>query len=343
MKHFGIQIIIVLFFSSCVSMNFISIQTRQPASVSFPPEVATVLIVDNCPNERQMESDAKESKVLSSDSARTIFLNSLTKFMNEEKYFYTVSKFPHKIGRSKNDNDAIPLSTREIKELSLNNDADVLISLDLFAISMELETESTGYFSSYSTLHAKSGALINVYTKSGERYTQPIVYLDSLFRTESSDWSKMKKNVTEINDMITEMAVVAADRLTAKFVPSWKMQERMFFSDASGEMKKAARLVNKRSWSEAADIWASLFDKEKKVKKKMHLAFNLALANECLDDVPNAFNWINVAYDLLPEKSESDLALQIVTYKKILELRINDMTKLEEQFGESEEAVVEGG
>lgn len=340
MKYIFSTLIAILFLSSCgTSINLQSISVRNPAIVTFPENVTNILIVDNSPpykeDDKHNHDDKKENNelgILTGDSARTLLLKSLKQYMSEESYFSKVELYPYRTNNRSAD-EVAPLSKRKVQSLCIERGADVLISLDLFTISAHIETENTAYFSNYSILSTRLGTLVRVYSNDGSQYTKPIVQLDSLFREESADWSKIKSNIPEINSMITEIATVGADRLTGKFIPSWQMQDRWYYSGSSSKMKEADKLAKQNKWKAAADIWNSLYEKEKNSKKKIRLASNIALANEYLDDVENAIQWINTAYDLLPEKSKTDLALQIMKYKQILEKRGKTMPLLYEQLG----------
>ncbi|MFV0419991.1 MAG: DUF6340 family protein [Dysgonomonas sp.] len=342
MKYIFSTIITIFLLASCgTSTNLLTISVRNPATITFPPEVTKIVIVDNSPlpkedndhdHDHNDRSKAGEPSILNVDSSRTLLLKSLKQFMSEESYFNKVELYPYRT----NGNTAetvVPLSKRKVQAICIERGADALIALDLFTISAQIETENTGYFSNYSILATKLGLLVRAYSNIGIQYGKPIVQLDSLFREESTDWSRLKSNVPEINSLITEMSVVGADKLTGKFIPSWQTQNRWYYSDRSAKMKETDKLVKQSKWEEAASIWNDLYQQEKNTKKKIRLAFNIALANEYLDDTENALNWIKSAYDLLRGKSEDDLSQQVMKYKQILEKRENAMPVLYKQLG----------
>lgn len=342
MKYIYPLVILIIILSSCgTSTNLLTISVRNPASITFPPEVTSIVIVDNSPpykeddnhdHDHDNKSKTGEQTILTGDSSRTLLLKSLQQFMSEESYFNKVELYPYKTNNSAAET-VVPLSKRKVQAICIERGADALIALDLFTISAQIETENTGYFSNYSILGTKLGLLVRAYSNIGNQYGEPIVLLDSLFREESTDWSRLKSNVPEINSLITEMSVVGADKLTGKFIPSWQTQERWYYSNSSSKMKEADKLVRQAKWKEAADIWNSLYQQERNTKKKIRLAFNIALANEYLDDTENALSWIKSAYDLLPQKSDDDLYLQVMKYKQILEKREKTMPVLYKQLG----------
>lgn len=337
---------IILFFcsifllSSCESLRLTTIDIRKPAALTFPANVANIIIVDNTPIDPSSNAEAEnkndETSIIKLDSAKSVTLEHLNQFMNEEGYFRTVELYPYRTNGNSLQ-EISPLSSRKIQSICNEKNANALISLDLFTVSGQLDTEATGYMSSYRLLAAKLGALARVYSEDGQSLSEPIILLDSLYREESLNWDRINNSIPSLNDLIVELSILAADHLIGKFIPSWQQQERWFYTNNSSEMKKAAKLADANNWKDAAEIWMSLYDKEKNIKKQTRLASNIALAYEYLDEIENAVKWINVAYDLLPQKSSSDLALQVATYKAFLENRLNSQPLLYEQLGISKE------
>ncbi|WP_029905144.1 DUF6340 family protein [Prevotella sp. 10(H)] len=337
MKYLIYSIILACLFASCASTNYLTIDVRQPAFVSFPPEVVNVVIVDNTSDteeENEDETNNTGQSILSLDSARTIFLQSLQKYMSEEKYFNNVSLYHEKTYEGTGE-DVVPLSAMKIQSICEETDADALLSLDIFGIAAQVENEQLAYFTNMSILGAKLGAIVNIYSKDGTEYSKPLGVIDSLFREVQGNWSRKYKDVGEINDLLSEMSMVGADKLTSNFVPSWKPAQRWYYTDNSSEMKQAAQYAAESKWKEAAEIWGKLFEESKK-NKQIRLASNIALANECLDDVENAVKWINIAHELLPSRSRSELALHIMAYRSDLIERLNNIPKLNEQLGTDE-------
>lgn len=330
---------IILTLASCNSTNIVTIDVRKPASITFPPEVSNILIVDNSPKlaslPQQEDNKDGELHVLTVDSAKTILLNSLNQFMNEEKYFGEVKLYPYRTNNALEEVKA--LSGRKVQSICAEQGADAIISLDLFTISGQLESENTGYLESYHILGTKLGTLVRVFSEDGELYEKPIVQLDSLYTESFSRWSKSKENILQLNNLMAEICTIGADNLTGKFIPSWQSQNRWYYSSGSSKMKAADKLAKAGKWEEAASLWQNIYENERNYKKKARLASNIALAYEYQDKTEEALSWINKAYELLPQQSRSDLSLQIIAYKAILDKRVKSMSKLHEQLGIDDE------
>lgn len=335
MKYLLYIFSIVLIATSCNSINFVTLDVRKPAVVTFPPEITNILIVDNSPtiSSQKEEENSKDGDihVLKVDSAKKILLTSLNQFMNEENYFGEVKMYPYRTNNTHEDVNA--LTERKVQSICNEQDADAIISLDLFTISGQLETENTGYLESYQILGAKLGTLVRVFSNNGELLEEPIVQLDSLYSESFTRWGNSKENILLLNGLMNDICIMGADNLTGKFIPSWNSQNRWYYSSGSSKMKAADKLAKAGKWEEASTIWKIIYDNEKNNKKKARLASNIALAYEYLDQSAEALHWINEAYKELPQKSKSDLSVQIMSYKTILEKRVRSMPTLHEQLG----------
>jgi hypothetical protein len=311
---------------------------REPAIASFDdPQDKRIIIVDNSASQAGEEVEANGEKkddisVMPTDSAKALLTSSLRQYMSEENYFSNVDIYPH-VTNSGTGNEVRPLSAGNVQAICRESKADVLVALDLFVVSAELESVNVEYFNNYYLLSARLGALIRVYNPDGSQVSSPIAHVDSLFRESAVTWNNLRYSIPEINDLVAEITMRAADRLTGSLIPSWKTENRWYYSDNSASMKNAANLAAAGRWQDAADIWGALYDKEKNTNRKIRLASNIALANEYLDDVDNALAWINPAYDMLSDVSKSDLAKQVTYYRTLLMRRKNNMDKLYQQLG----------
>lgn len=324
MKQIIYIVSLIVIFNSCTTTNIISIDVLNPAAltVSTKAENQNIIIVDNTPPNNEEVDNQENIASLSVDSARTTMLYSLVKFMNEESYFNNVDIYPY---RTRDDSVAEKtklLTTSEVMDICRETSTDALISVDEFVLYGEID-QSYDHI-----LEMKIGTALRIYSPSTGRMIQPpIIYTDSLywFNTYSSK---------QVDDAISEISTIAADKLASIFVPSWEKQTRWYYSDGSNEMKQADKLVKDNKWKEAAVIWGTLFDKEEKNSRKIKLASNIALANECLDDIPNAVIWINIAYDLSPESSNAEYVIKTTLYREILKKRETNISELKEQLGE---------
>lgn len=131
-----------IFLGSCASTTFMSIDVMRPATVSFPPDIVNLAVVDNTGIQPDSMnhitiSPTKEVTIVkvSSDSAKTTFKQAFVQFMNEENYFNKIELYPHNM-RTDSDYDRVqPLKRTEVKEICEAMDADALVSFDIYITS----------------------------------------------------------------------------------------------------------------------------------------------------------------------------------------------------------------
>ena len=334
-----ITIISALLFGSCATTNFLSIDVMTPAAISFPPEVVNLVVLDNTGNQPADENhitvdfDGRIAKsAVSNDSVKKVFKEAFVQFMNEDKYFNKVELYPWATRTDSDYNRVALLMTGEIEDICKATDADALVSIDMFvtASNMELGKGAGPFSMGFNELKGIVGISGRIYNKSGRMLARPIAQIDSVF------WNNIDNYIPHREDALLELALISAERFTKGFIPYWDKRERWYFSDNTSSMKNGAKLAKGGYWKDAALVWGEAYEKENNTTRKIKLASNIALANECLDDIENASNWIDIAFDLLPEKDGRELAIMVFSYKKQLDLRKSNISKLKDQLGNDE-------
>lgn len=339
MKTFSSKItiaIIAFALTSCASTNFISIDVMTPARVSFPSNIVNVTVVDNAASQPDNEGHIIvnyhrqiEEIAASSDTAKLVFKEALTQFMNEDNYFNKVALYSFNM-RTDDDYSQVSILTKnDIEDICRKTDADAVFSLDLFMMSSDIVLgKYLPYDVGINEMKAKIGISYRVFDRGGELMAGPVIYVDSIF------WNNAEQSLPLRQEGLKELALISAEKITKELIPSWEKQDRWYYSDGKSEMKAAEKLVKEGNWHDAALIWGELYEKEVKNQRKIKLASNIALANECLDDIENAAKWIDIAYSFLPAKSEAELALMTILYKKQLDARQKNIPKLKAQLGD---------
>lgn len=333
MRYLVAIIISTLLLGSCISTKFVTVEIKEPARITFPPHVVNVVVVDNSYiPERQADSIQAASGEIPSDSARMHLTESLAKYMDEEKFFNEVSYYPN--FRREYDSLYISLEKNEIINICNRSNADALVSIDRSLIYGSL----TSFIDLPEFYQLAIGTAVDMkaYLSDGTILYSPVIFSDTLFWEGILPGEKGPayiERLPKIEDAMNEAAEMAADRLTNIFIPYWRKDERWYYSDNSSEMKKASALIQQYKWEEAATIWGNLYEKEEKPVKKARLAFNIAFANECLNDVDNALKWNKTASDILTELKNSDFHKHVNEQQKILTVRKRQQLKLQEQYG----------
>jgi len=333
MRYFIATIVLALLLGSCISTKFVMVEIREPARVSFPPHVVNVVVVDNSYlPERQLDSTEIAMGMIATDSARILLTKSLAEYMEEEKFFNEVIYYPH--FRQEYDSLYVSLSRSEIIDISNRANADAVISVDgslLYGTLINFAELPEYYQLSISTaVNAK------VFTSDGTLLAPPVIFSDTLYWNGIAPGEKGPayiERLPTVEDAMKEAAILTADRLTNIFIPYWSKEERWYYSDSSSEMKKASEYAQQYKWAEAASAWGNLYEKEEKPVKRARLAFNIALANECMNDIDNALIWNKTATEILAEVKHTDFHKHVQEQQKILTDRKKQQLKLQEQYG----------
>lgn len=314
---------------SCNTVSVVSLDVRRPASISFDKDIQNVIIVDNTPiNGDSIYLEVDKALIYNTevpiDSSKVSFFKALTQFMNDEHFFERIGLYNT---NNQNITDIQTLSKEQISNIKKDTEADAIIAINQFDMVGKLENPS--YYVPYALLELKSGVLFNIYTSDGEMIYPNRMHTDSLF------WNRtVEEGLPNIYDAGNEIAITTADNLTKRFIPYWETQERLLYSDNSKEMKQAAKLFKNNEWKEAAKVWGEVYYSDKsKTSKQVRAAANIALTNEYLDDIENALIWISIADNLLLESNNNkDFVEQITSYKKLLEQRLYESSKVRKQL-----------
>lgn len=309
------KLIITLFsffiFYSCTSIEFINIDVRQPAPITFEQGTKKVLIVDN--SFKPILPDSLSGNSLAYDiidSVRPLLLNAFAQFMNEEKLFDTVKIYPYypKPLYKYYENDSIleyPLTKEEIQHICRKTNSDAVISLDFIRI----------YSDSLSPQLALTSmdCMFRGYSSDGRKLHYAPIYSDT---TISPSYSF--EQPYEYTSLTSKSTIHYADMLTDYFIPKWETEERIIFHEYSDNVNRAKPFIQKGAWAGAALIWEEEFEQNKKAK----FASNIALANEFTDNLDEAYKWAKTANEFLSKKNKSDYAQYIRDYRKHLEGRL---------------------
>lgn len=338
MKHhiFKTAIIVSLVFAtSCASTKYMTLDILQPAHISFSEDIVNVGIVDNAgrvidDNESDVSIEAKD---LITSKTKKILLESLTQFMNDEKYFNEVKLYPHALRTDKEYGRQLPATKSTLQQVAHEIDADALLVVETFETeNREQLMSGSGWIFTAATANATM--MFRLYNAAGDAMSTYMATKDS------TTWIG-DPNTTQ-NEMASyqQLALQLAETTTKNLIPYWETQERIFYTDGTKLMKEANKYAEKGKWADAAKVWGAAYEAQDKNNQKAKIAANIALANESLGDIPNAVEWIRIASNMLEGDKKSDEAIYINWYKiKLLEREQNNPVVME-QMG-VEEAIVE--
>jgi hypothetical protein len=335
---FGISLL-----TGCAGINFITIQTYEPAQVQLPERVHSVLIVNNAATQpsdightRKPIGKHESLKVIANaDSIPTIYCGALAQFLSEENHFDNVKLYSKPLRSDHHFWEENPIDPEIMNALRNETGTDALISLD----KVVLQTEGVDFFRQegyiYGGLTGKINSILRVYLPSMEGKIPAIEYSDSL-HWEGFDIRDGKASADLIlptpEQAMKELALNAAEKMTYVFVPHWENQSRWYYTSSNSLMKEAEVLVKADKWAEAISKWETLYNNEKNKHNKAKLASNIAFAYEMLDDMNSAYDWINISKQLFDETTtEGSLD------RKRAELYKNEITRRRDNYNKAKE------
>lgn len=329
-KVFLLALIFPIFLGSCISIKYTAFEVKEPATITFPPEIVNLILVDNISVPSYEGTDSlsfSDPETVTFDSAKIAFVEALYHQLDEAEYFGSVDIYPYEIRNDENYFQEQPLLKKQIMDISSEMEADAILSLDNFLVLSAVKDYYV-YGMAVKELSVGLTAKLNVYTADGKTLSTPLFFNDTLYWSEESEYGYFQP-LPSLKEAVESITQVASEAIAKQFTPYWSMQTRAYFSD-----KETESLLAANKWNEARTVWETAYENEKGDAKKARLAFNIALANEYLDDLDKAVEWMNKAEELLPGNQNATTKSQFILYKEILDRRQLSRAKLKAQIGE---------
>ncbi len=282
----------------CQSVEQLSIDYMQPAEISFPESLQRVAIVNNVPNNSDIEpyfAPMGETGYYNGDAV--IATESLAQAIAEQNYFQEVVVCDSSL-RSMDIYPQEHILTQEETELLVNElDVDFLIALDKLQISA---VRQIGYIPQlgvfYGSVNANVLPTIRVYLPNREKPIVTIHQPDSIYWEEMGTIPQVQAYLVKEKEMLTEASKLVGTIPIKKLVPNWKTASRYLYTGGSVDMRDAAIYAREEQWNKAIELWKQCYQ-NKKAKVRMQAAHNLALGYEMQDSIQVAIQWIEKAQE----------------------------------------------
>ena len=308
---YSVSLLLFALCFSCVSYKTIEIGTYNSASITFPPEARTIMIVNNAAQQpdnsiiQDLDETAKEPTLsLSADSLAYLFCLSLGKAIAESPVFDDVLLCEDTLRRDSVFLISRPFTPKYMDFFCDEHDVDALITLDKLyfrtyfnwglltvIITGELKALCRGY----------QTALSIPFTDSLLWVTEETIYFNDINEFTAEDLQFCLRYLTEYS----------GEEMHKHFVPYWENDKRWFYTNITSDWKRATSYAIVENWEAAANEWRHIFDKAKKWKQKVMLASNLALYYEIKGDFQKALEYARIADSLSKEFAEEDNPLNV--------------------------------
>lgn len=308
-KQFLIVLLFGLLLSSCAGIQYLTVETREPAQIALPSSVLSVIVVNNVVeqpddighNTKLLGRSGTHKEKASSDSIAIFYTEALAQFLEEEDYFQRVLFLNEPLREDKDFFREQPLSPELMNEIRSKSGADAIISLDKMIIETMKEEfyRQQGY--TYGAMTGKIHSILRVYLPTMEGKIPAVHYNDSI-RWEGFDIQDKKAFAENMlpsrEEAMKLLAVEAAEKMTYVFAPHWEMQDRWYYTLPDALMREGAVFAKKNEWNRAIEKWETYYNNRSNKTDKAKAASNIALAYEMLDDMDKALEWAIIANDL---------------------------------------------
>lgn len=332
----------MLLISSCASLTTIDLDILKPAQITVPPDVLSVVVVDNSLPYRgdkvHLISSSKgtlEVDTIWVDNFGTISTNALAESLKQKNYFDSV--YYHSVPLNRNFENPylgeLPFSL--IDSLCKNYNTQAVISLEAYRYQSKMNfLEGVDYY--YVSLDVNSWKYWKMYRNNGslmDAYLQK----DSIFwDTSSTPFFNISSQLPSVRESVEVLAWHMGRNVSKRVAPYWDTVKRYYYASGNHLFVRANDLKNANNWEEAAKVWYYVYQNGTK-PQKAKAALNLALSYEVRENYDEAVAWADISRQLFDKLSLlriSDFDKRAATlYYITLSERIQQKKRLDEQFG----------
>ncbi len=300
---------LIFLFSNCAGIKYMTVETREPAQITLPENVRSVIVVNNV--SQQPNDVGHNNKMLgrsdiqrveaSADSVSIYYTEALSQFLQEEEYFNSVLYLREPLRDDKDFFQEKPIAPATMNEIRSKTGADAIISLDKLILQTNQREHYRHQGYAFADMTGKVNSTLRVYLPTMEGKIPAVQYTDSL-RWEGFDiqdgnaYSELMLPSRE--EAMKQLVVRAAEKMTYVFSPHWVMQDRWYYTLPNSLAREAENYVKTAQWQYAVEKWETFYNSTGNEKNKAKVATNIALAYEMLDDMEKAYEWATISHDL---------------------------------------------
>lgn len=331
--------------AACGNMRQFSIETYNPADVTYPSSVDKVLMVNHAAAQPEdvgytyrLHGKEQDTCRAEADSALVDFCRSLGTSIVETSYFKDVRLLNEPIGR-----DTVYLADRtldsiQVRQLCADNGTDAVISLEKLVFFMDRDVQRIPQMDmEYGTVKVRVSGVLRTYIPEKAKALATVVVADSVM------WEEMAPGLRELNELLpppSQALRAAASYIGASmshhFIPHWQEATRWYYQQPGARWKEASAFASAGKWEQAEARWKQIENRIGEEKRKGEVYSNLALACEMQNRFEEAHEWAVKAKAAFAasegEKGENTRLLD--AYCQVLLERIQADRKLTVQIGE---------
>ena len=322
--------------SACGSINYLSIDTFNPAEVTFPSSVKNVLVVNHAEPQPAdwgyQYSDNGQLKATAgvrADSALVDFCQAMGESIADSRYFRDVLLYHDSLNRGRQPGEDRQLTLSQVNALCEQTGTDLILSLDRMLFDSERAMTDLGGGFRVGSVRVRVAGVVRAYLPGRATPMATIQLKDSLVFDQAEEMLPTQEESLRL------AARYVGEKAQANFVPHWMQESRWYFSSSGSRWKEAAAYASSEHWDKAEQRWLQLYNSSRHWKQKAQAASNLALCAEMDGRLRKALEWATISYDLFKEMSAADDGSRqlLELYVKTLTDRVKADQKLDVQIG----------
>jgi len=302
--------------------TMVDFEVLEPATVSFPPEVNQLIIMNRAPVTMDVleEEDREGMNTRHLFIIDTLIINNLNKGLLAVLKQSPIEMFQKPVWISERRRDTagledLILTRREVENLCNTHQGNAVISLESY--SMDYDEVQINYDDNPLIIHTHyyeiaSRVHWNIYLPGNPRPFDTYVMSDTMFFTEVRDGMWVAYYTVE--RMIREAFYGSGLKYGRYLVPVWVHTSRNLFRGREDSLRLAAKHTNNGDWENAYRIWENLSKGTDSTLAAKALN-NMAVYHELEDD-------LDTANLMLTRSLERDSLEVVAVYQEELETRI---------------------
>ena len=334
----------VCFLASCSSVNYVGIETYNPAEITFPGNVGKILVVNNAVHqpddvgcEFTLFGDKVDTCRVKADSALFYACSGLGKAMADISFFNDVLLYHDAVRKDDVYYEDKKLTQDQVQELCDETGTDAVVSIDrlLFESKKNIMAYAEGYVGG--EIQVKISGVVRGYLP-GRPNPLATVYVAAsvFFNEEAPNLILLDKFLPSSENALRASAEYIGMKTSPNFVPHWNNETRWFYTGMGTKWKEASAYAQSEKWDKAVEYWEHLYEKSGGWKAKAKAASNIALGYEMKTKLDEAYEWANKSAELFKkgEGEDGKNTKLLALYVEVLRNRVRSDKKLNMQFGE---------
>lgn len=332
---------------SCGPGRLVSLRVTRPAAITFPSDVATLVLVDRTKPDNQainilegiITGEMPDEDRIGAQEA----VNSLNNELQNSPRFKARVHPGRLVGNSLTAAFPQPLDWPLVQRICSEEKSDMLVSLEVFDTDfvvtngnrIKRRTEGTGAKAreiEYTEYYARGVGNVKMGIRAYHPKTNTI--LDQQIFSDTKSWEAVGRTVadavalliskTEANRQLARM--VAADyAYKISPMPVWVRRNMYGKSKNAPALEAGRRYADVGQWTEAIDKWKNGINGAT-AKDAGKLAYNTAVGYEVLGDLEQALQWARDSYTGFGNSFARE-------YVRLIEQRIQEEGLLRQQMG----------